>query len=96
MNRLEIQLKLKAEAETLNRLGVASLKIFGSAARDQAGPGSDVDFLVRFQNPPSYDRFMDLKFHLETVLGLKVDLVTEDALRPEMRPTIERDSLLVA
>jgi uncharacterized protein len=96
MNSDEIINKLRTEAGALNVLGVASLKLFGSAARNQAGPLSDVDFLVRFQNRPNYDRYMDLKFHLENILGVKVDLVTEDALRPEMRPSIEKDILLVA
>jgi uncharacterized protein len=78
------------------RLGVASLKLFGSAARDTAKAHSDLDFLVRFNGTPSYDRYMDLKFHLEEVPGVSVDLVTEDALRPEMRQSVERDALLVA
>ncbi len=81
MNSAEILQKLETEQEVLKRLDVASLKLFGSAARNQAGPDSDVDFLVRFQSPPSYDRYMDLKFHLQDVLGLKVDLVTEDCGR---------------
>jgi uncharacterized protein len=55
-----------------------------------------VDFLVRFEGAATYDRFMDLKLHLETVLGVPVDLVTEDALRPEMRQAMTRDALLVA
>lgn len=51
---------------------------------------------MRFKDAPSYDRFMDLKFHLEEVLGIRVDLVTEDALRPGMRLSVEKDALLVA
>jgi uncharacterized protein len=96
MNIIEILHKLKSETVAFKQLRVASLKLFGSAARDQAGPDSDADFLVCFDTTPTYDRFMDLKFHLETVLGLKVDLVTEHALRPEMRQAIEKDVLLVA
>jgi uncharacterized protein len=96
MNATEIQNKLKTDAVALRKLGVASLKLFGSSARNQAGPASDADFLVRFQTAPSYDRFMDLKFHLEDVLGVKIDLVTDDALRPEMRAAVEKDALLVA
>ena len=96
MNSSHILAILKADSDSLKILGVASLKLFGSAARDAAGADSDADFLVRFEGTPSYDRFMDLKFHLEDALGVRVDLVTEDALRPEMRQSVERDVLLVA
>lgn len=94
MNSAQILSTLKNDA-VLARLGVATLRLFGSAARDAAGADSDVDFLVRFSGTPTYDRYMDLKFHLEEMLGVPVDLVTEDALRPEMRKSVERDALLV-
>jgi uncharacterized protein len=96
LNSAHIIAKLSADRDALKNLGVASLKLFGSAARDAAGADSDPDFLVRFDVAPSYDWFMDLKFHLEDALGIRVDLVTEDALRPEMRQSVERDALLVA
>ncbi len=95
MNSVAVLSALKNDL-AFHRLGVASLKLFGSAARDTAEAHSDLDFLVRFNGTPSYDRYMDLKFHLEEVLGVSVDLVTEDALRPEMRQSVERDALLVA
>lgn len=96
MRRDEILETLKSDSEALQQLGVASLKLFGSASRDNAGPGSDLDFLVRFKNAASYDQFMDLKDHLEGVFSMKIDLVTEDALRPELREAVERDALLIA
>ncbi len=95
MNSSDIISKLKSDAR-LTTLGVESLKLFGSAARNTSRAGSDADFLVRFSGTPTFDRFMDLKFHLEDVLGVSVDLVTEDALRPEMRQSVEKDALLVA
>jgi uncharacterized protein len=95
MNSAQILSTLKNDA-ALARLGVASLRLFGSAARDAAGTGSDADFLVRFKGAATYDRYMDLKFHLEEALGIPVDLVTEDALRPEMRDAAEREALMVA
>ena len=96
MNSSHIIAKLKAERGALDRLGVSSLRLFGSLARDAAEAGSDADFLVRFEGDASYDRYMDLKDHLEDSLGMPVDLVTEDALRPELRQSVERDALLVA
>ena len=96
MNSAVIISMLKSDHTALRSLGVGSLKLFGSAARNAAGPESDADFLVRFDGEASYDRYMDLKDHLEKVLGIPVDLVTEDALRPEMRRAVEMDALLVA
>jgi uncharacterized protein len=96
MNRQEILRKLQADSGNFKQFDVASLKLFGSFARDQAGRLSDVDMLVRFQGAPTYDRFMDLKFYLEALLGIDVDLVTEDALRPELRDAVEKDALRVA
>lgn len=56
--------------------------MFGSASRDEAGPSSDVDVLVSFTAPATFDRYMDVKLFIEDLLGCRVDLVTEDALRP--------------
>ena len=58
--------------------------------------GSYVDFLASFQKVPGYDGYMDLKIYLENHLGVEVDLVTVDAMRPEMRHAAEKDALLVA
>ncbi len=77
-------------------MGVASLRLFGSHGRDSPGPGSDVDLLVAFEGLPTFDRYMGLKLFLEDLLGRRVDLVTEDALRPELRPAIEREAIRVA
>lgn len=95
MNRAQILATLKNDA-ALARFGVRSLRLFGSAARDTARADSDVDFLVRFEGTVTYDRYIDLKLYLEEALGVPVDLVTEDALRPEMRVSVEKDALLVA
>ena len=70
--------------------------LFGSAARGQAGPASDVDVLVEFDGPPTFDRYMDLKFHLEDLLGRRVDVVTPAALKPHMRPVVQREAVRVA
>lgn len=88
--------KLNANAASLRDFDVATLRLFGSFARNQAHSKSDVDLLVKFTNTPNYDQFMDLKFYLEEMLGLDVDLVTDDAVRPELRQKIEKESLLVA
>ncbi len=96
MNKQDIIDSLKPQRENLRNLGVASLRLFGSAARGEAGPDSDADFLVRFQDTPTYDHYIDLKQLLEEALGMRVDLVTEEALRPAMLKNVERDAILVA
>ena len=78
------------------RFDVQSLRIFGSVARDDATAKSDVDVLVDFGGPPTFDRYMDLKFYLEDLLETRVDLVTESGLRDRVRPHVEKEAVSVA
>ncbi|MBM4395593.1 MAG: nucleotidyltransferase family protein [Deltaproteobacteria bacterium] len=70
--------------------GIRSLDLFGSVARGEAGPGSDVDILVAFAPGERVGlfRFLRLKETLERLLGRPVDLVTRDAIKPRMRAAI--------
>ena len=83
-------------SEIKTRFGLRSIALFGSVARDQATGNSDVDVLIEFDGAADFDRFMDLKFHLEDLLGARVDLVTQRALRARLRPFIEREAIHVA
>jgi len=74
--------------EEMNQYGVASLSIFGSVARDNAELNSDVDVLVEFNKPVSLFEFMDFKEYLEKIFNRKVDLVTIDALKPQLKKQI--------
>jgi uncharacterized protein len=76
--------------------GVRRIALFGSTARDEAREDSDLDILVDFEIGPTFDSFMGLKFFLEDHLARKVDLVTPDALKPRMRPVVEREAVDVA
>ena len=76
--------------------GVRRVALFGSTARDEAREDSDLDLLVEFNVVPTLDAFVGLKLFLEDRLGRKVDLVTPDALKPRMRPAVEREALDVA
>lgn len=78
------------------RFGARYLALFGSAARDELHDDSDVDILVEFEGPATFDGYMDLKFFLESLLGRQVDLVTEKGLRKEIRPNVEREAVRVA
>ncbi len=81
--------------EICRRFGVGELAIFGSVARGEARPDSDLDVLVAFEGRPDFDRFMGLKLYLEELFGGRDDLVTERALRPEMRPQVDREAIHV-
>jgi len=97
MHRNEILGLLKSRLQTIHAtFGVKDLMLFGSAARDEARPESDVDVLVDFERQPDFDRFMGLKFFLEDILKTKVDLVTREGLKPRMRPIIEKEAIRVA
>jgi len=89
--------KIKAELPLLReRFGLKRLAVFGSVARGTASSESDVDILVDFDEPCGFDAFMDLKFHLEDLLGKRVDLVTSKALKSSMKSEIEREAINVA
>lgn len=77
-------------------MGVRRLAFFGSGARDALGPNSDIDVLVEFEGSPTFDRFMDLNFRLEEILGRRVDLVTPSALKPIMKEEVLRDAVYVS
>jgi predicted nucleotidyltransferase len=88
--------RIRAHRGRLTELGVSSLSLFGSVARGEATEASDVDLLVRFEDRATFDRYMDLKLFLEDLLGRRVDLVTEKALREEVRPRVEQELLRVS
>ena len=94
--RHEIVARIEALRGELDRLGVESMALFGSAARDDLQEGSDIDVLVRFRDRARFDDFMDLKFRLEDTLGRRVDLVTPAALKPKLRELIEAELVDVA
>ncbi|MEO6197101.1 MAG: nucleotidyltransferase family protein [Dehalococcoidia bacterium] len=96
MNREEIMATLLAHESETEAFGIKSLRLFGSAARGEAGPQSDADFLVEFDGPVTYDRYSEFKFYLEDLLGVSVDLVTVKALKPRMKPIVEREAIRVA
>ena len=96
MNRDEVLDMLRTHKPTLvERFGVTELALFGSFARDQATDGSDVDILVRFDGPATSRSYFGVQFYIEDLLGRRVDLVTDKALRSELRPYVEQEALNV-
>ena len=96
MNKKTVLKRLRAGLQEIReRFPVRTLSIFGSMARDQATDGSDIDVLVAFEQKANFDIFMDLKFYLEELLETGVDLVTDKALRPQVRQAIEQEAIHV-
>ncbi|SEA54740.1 hypothetical protein SAMN05660964_01842 [Thiothrix caldifontis] len=90
-----LQLLRDQFTEIRQRFGVKRLALFGSTARDEAQAGSDVDVLVEFDGKADSKRYFGLMFYLEDMLGCPLDLVTDKALRPELRPFVEKDAIYV-
>jgi predicted nucleotidyltransferase len=79
----------------MRRFGVTDLALFGSMVRNTARPDSDVDVLVSFDGPATSARYFGVQFYLEDLLARPVDLVTDKALRPQLRPYIEKEAIHV-
>ena len=88
MQRDEVLRRLSADRKELGGYGVKSIAVFGSVARGEAGPDSDIDILVEFGEPTGLFEFVRLKRHLESLLGRRVDLATPEALHRRMRADI--------
>jgi hypothetical protein len=98
MSRDEIIDILRGCREELRRdFGVESIALFGSAARGDAGPSSDIDILVDVQRPISLFRLVALQLRLQEILHApKVDVVMRDAIFPGLRERILAEALRVA
>ncbi len=93
MTREDVQRRLSEERAELTKLGVRSLDIFGSVARNESAPGSDVDLLVDFNRPIGLFHFFRVQRRLEQILGCRVDLVMRDAVKPQLRDRIFREAV---
>ncbi len=75
---------------------VRSLALFGSVARDEAGPESDVDVLIELERPAGYFAVARIQRYLEAILGHPVDVATRGALTDAMRDAVDKDLICVA
>ena len=96
VRRDDVLAVLRAHREELQLFGVVSLILFGSVARDQAGPQSDVDLLVELKRPAGYLTVVRLQEHLEHLLKARVDLLTPGALNDTLRERIANESVRAA
>ena len=97
MNRVQAIAQLKKRTDAIKALGATSLYLFGSSARDQARPESDLDLFVDY-DPEKKFSLVDLvgiKQFLEDELGMPVDVTTRDSLHPMLREGIENSAVRV-
>jgi predicted nucleotidyltransferase len=96
MDRAAAIAKLKEHEAEFRRLGVEHLYLFGSTARDEAGPDSDVDLFFDYEKGKfGLFQLMDVKERTASILGRKVDIMTRDSLHKVLRNRIEAAALLV-
>jgi len=96
MSKKEILEALASNREEPAARGVRSLSLFGSCARGEESPGSDIDLLVEFSCPIGLFAFVRLKGFLERILERGVDLVTPEAIKERYRDSILKDAILAA
>jgi len=87
-SKLIIQ-KISERMEEIRKYGVKKIGLFGSYAKGSQRIESDVDILVEFEKgKKTFDNYMELKLFLESLLNCKVDLVTLESIKPELKPYI--------
>jgi len=88
---------LKAREQAIRALGATSLFLFGSTARDEAEPGSDLDIFIEY-DPAKKFSLLDLagiKVLIEDEVGAEVDITTRDSLHPLLRRRIEDSAIRI-
>ena len=96
MRREDVIRLIRERDMEIRAFGVRHLSLFGSVARDTAGPASDVDILVEFEGPVTFRQHMGLLVFLEGLFGARVDLATPPMLPPELTASVNADMLRVA
>lgn len=96
LDRSSIQNSLKNFKKELNILGVETIHLFGSVARNEANQNSDIDLLVKFKpGMKNFDNYINLTFLLEDLFRVKVDLLTIDSISGSIKNSVERESVLI-
>ena len=91
MKREEVLEIVGKHREQLQQMGVKSLDLFGSVARNEAREDSDVDFFIEFNGEIGIFEFIKVKLYLEDILKVSVDIGTLDSLRENLREPVIKD-----
>ena len=97
MTKRELEKKLAAYRDELQKMGVVSLAVFGSVARNESTPQSDVDLLVEFDRDVGLFHLFEIQHRLKEIIGVsKVDLIQKGAIHPALRERILSKAVNVA
>ena len=96
MTRDQVLRRLSDAHPEIVSLGVRSLELFGSVARGEAGPNSDVDLLVEFDRPVGLFHFFRVQRRLGEILNCRVDLVMREAVKRQLRERIFSEAVRAA
>jgi len=97
MKRHEAIERLKRQADAIRALGATSLYLFGSVARDEAGPASDLDLFIDYDPAKKFSLFdlVGIQLFLQDELHLPVDITTRDSLHPMLKDRIENSAFQI-
>lgn len=97
MTKVEALARLRAREADLRAMGIECLSLFGSTARGEERPDSDVDLAAKLRSDLRIGAFQFIRIEtsIADLLGVKVDLVTEPAQRPRLQAQIDKDRILV-
>jgi predicted nucleotidyltransferase len=97
VTKQELEKKLAAHRHELRKMGVVSLAVFGSVARNESAPQSDIDLLVDFDRDVSLFHLFEIQHRLEEIIGVpKIDLIQKGAIHPALRKQILSEAVNVA
>ena len=97
MDKLEILDAIKKNGQKIQMLGVSSIALFGSYARNEAKDNSDIDILVEFfPGKKTFDNYMDLRIFLEDLYAKKIDLVIKESIKEGLRTNILNEAVYAA
>jgi len=95
ISKNEVLRKIRGHRVTLESMGVKTLGLFGSVARDEANSESDVDILVEFSSPVGFFQLFDIQYFLEDLLQCSIDLGTTSSLKEHLRKPVLEDVIRV-
>ena len=97
MTKQELEKKLAAHRSELRKMGVVSLAVFGSVARNESTQQSDIDLLVDFDRDVGLFHLFEIQHRLEEIIGVpKIDLIQKGAIHPALRERILSEAVNVA
>ena len=97
MTKKELERKLAAHRRELREKGVVSLAVFGSVARNESTPQSDIDLLVEFDRDVGLFHLFEIQHRLEEIIGVpQIDLIQKGAIHPALREKILSEAINVA